>query len=94
MWNTSRNEEALIVVQEHTRAHHDEIQKLRDRVAVLEARPSAQPSQDLARLEDRINGLELWKGKVHKLLVEESPATGREKLSRAGKAVQAIYGPK
>ena len=89
MWGRD-TQQAIEVLQEHSRAHHNELEKLRARVAELEGqRVAVQPT---AALEDRINALELWKGKVHRLLVEETPATGREKLTKQGRSfAQTFY---
>lgn len=91
IWETKSKES-------HDRDHKDvwsaisginaEIDKIRSAIGDLKTSQSnSTPSGLLSRLED----LELWRGKVHKLLCEVKP-TGEEKLSKQGRGFAALYG--
>lgn len=75
------------MVTEFARSYSEEISKLRERVAHLE---QTQPSVLSVDTVSRIEALELWRGKVHGMLIEQTP-TGKEKASSLGKRIREFY---
>jgi predicted RNase H-like nuclease (RuvC/YqgF family) len=55
---------------------------------------SLRESSDLKALEglkNRLDALELWRGELHRMLVEQSPVSGRPKLSKTGKFLRTRF---
>lgn len=62
---------------------------LRSQMTQLSAATKAAPS---AELLERLESLERRFASLHSLLTEKSPATGAERLSRAGKNFKRFFG--
>lgn len=71
---------------EWLKKNNPEVDALKAEIAALRARIEAQEARQLAPIElkGRIEDLELWRGKIHKMLVENTPA-GSDRLSRFGR---------
>lgn len=64
-----------------------EMRKLWDEIKKIQSKPNCNStgldSTELIHLKSRLEDLELWRAKIHSLLISSTP-TGKEKLSRAG----------
>lgn len=61
-------------------ALEDENAILASRILALENKPIVSQSSD-TNLKSRLEDLELWRGKMHELLITTTPATKKEKLN-------------
>jgi len=57
----------------------------------MEAVGKPAPAPDLTTLKSRVEDMELWRGKLHAMLTEISPNTGKEKLSKTGNRLSKFY---
>lgn len=91
MWTTKREIvdeiRARIREQEEKDAHR--FATIDEKVSALRFAPPPECTA-CAALKSRIEDLELWRAKVHRMLIEVSPS-GNEKLSKAGKAFSKLY---
>jgi len=68
-------------LQRHEReVWNNEIEKLHLRILALENKPTPLQSSDTT-LKSRLEDLEVWRGKMHELLITTTPATKKEKLN-------------
>ena len=68
------------------KALNDRIEFLAQRVAQLEKRPDS-----VGSLQGRVEDLELWRGKIHNLLISISPTTKQERPSPTARRLSALY---
>lgn len=86
IWNEKEIYKTLEKIHEEFKAENkrlnEEILLLRKRTDILQEKDA--PS---AELKSRIEDLELWRGKIHKMAIDVSPVTGKEKLSKSGRRI-------
>jgi len=89
MWSIKKQEIAIDLLKNKIvaleRMMEDRRNDIRELSVHLESMDSQLKSSDSSKLLGRLEDLELWRGKIHNLLVEKSPATSKERLTPYGR---------
>jgi len=65
-----------------------EIMALHDGLLKVQTTGSLKALEDI---QSRLEKLELWRGELHRMLVEPNPGTGRPKLTKAGRYLKGRF---